>query len=353
MLITGGAGFIGSRLARDLLARGDRVIVADYLHPQVHPGRGWPADLPREVELVPLDVTVEQTWGTLLRLHAPSVVVHLAAETGTGQSLTEASRHGMVNVVGTTRMLDAFSAQGYTPEHFILASSRAVYGEGEWTAAAGGGSCNPPPRRHEDLAAGRWDPVGAEGEALVHVPARAGRTVPNPSNIYAATKLTQELVLRAWCAAMNSRLSVLRLQNVYGPGQSPTNFYTGILTLFARLASAHSSLDVYEDGLILRDFVFVGDVVTALAAAIDRPPEQSRVLDVGSGAPTTILDAAARIARIAGAPEPVVSGRFRDGDVRAASCDIEPTMQELGWQPKVGLDDGLAQLVGWMREVGE
>ena len=349
VLITGGAGFIGSRLATALLERGRRVVVADVLHPQVHDRPGRPADLPDGAELLPVDVTVPSCWQAVLRMVQPDTIVHLAAETGTGQSLTEATRHGSVNVVGTTQMIDALTSSAHVPRHLVLASSRAVYGEGAWVAADGT-VAHPPPRRHDDLAAGRWDPVGADGVPLRHRPSVAGVTAPNPTNVYAATKLAQEHILQAWCAAKGSALSVLRLQNVYGPGQSPRNSYTGILTLFARLAVTGQPLDVYEDGAIVRDFVHVADVVAALAAAVAAPPQAPRLLDIGSGSPTTILDAARLLADLAGGPGAAVSGRFRDGDVRAASCQIDLARAELGWSPAWSLADGLASLVAWMRE---
>jgi dTDP-L-rhamnose 4-epimerase len=157
-------------------------------------------------------------------------------------------------------------------------------------------------------------------------------------------------MLRAWTAARGSALSVLRLQNVYGPGQSLTNPYTGIVSLFGRMARARQKLEVYEDGRILRDFVFIDDAVEALAAAVSRPPPQPRFVDIGSGIATTIHDLARRLANLCDAPEPMVVGKFRDGDVRAASCDIEPTASELGWQPQWSLDRGLPMLLNWIEE---
>jgi dTDP-L-rhamnose 4-epimerase len=141
---------------------------------------------------------------------------------------------------------------------------------------------------------------------------------------------------------------VLRLQNVYGPGQSLTNSYTGIVALFARLAREQRTLDVYEDGRILRDFVFIDDVVEALFAAIEVPAAQARCLDIGSGIATTIHELAKKIAGICDAPEPIVVGKFRDGDVRAARCDIERATKELEWRPHWTLEDGLRTLLDWI-----
>lgn len=352
VLITGGAGFIGCRLAHRLIGLGHDVVAADVLHPQVHPERTLPPEFPAAATFVPFDVTQADGWEPLLRQVQADVVVHLAAETGTGQSLSEASRHGLVNVVGTTRLMDGMMRLGSSrPSHVVLTSSRAVYGDGAW-AAADGSVVYPGGRRVADLREGRWDPVGADGAALRPLPSVAGVTEPRPTNVYAATKLAQEHLLDAWCAATETRLSILRLQNVFGPGQSIANSYTGVLTFFAREACAGNALDVYEDGEIIRDFVFVDDVVQALSSAVERPPATTRKVDIGSGEAATIATAAALIARHVDAPAPRVSGRFREGDVRAASCSIDAARAELGYEPATRLHEGIERLVDWVAANG-
>lgn len=345
VLITGGAGFIGSALSYRLVEAGYDVAVMDVLHPQVH-SADRPLDLPSSVRLFTGDVTHAPDWDAVLRLCRPSQIVHLAAETGTAQSLSEATRHGSVNVVGTTQLLDALSRSALVPEQLVLASSRAVYGEGSWQA--GTHVFYPPPRSHAQLLAGQWDPQGPDGEPAVPLPSRASETEPRPTNVYAATKLAQEHLLAAWTAAHDTNVSVLRLQNVYGPGQSLTNSYTGIVALFARLAREGQSLEVYEDGRIVRDFVYIDDVVDALFAALQDPATESRRLDIGSGKATTIHELADKVATMCDAPEPNVVPKFRDGDVRAASCDIGPAGSELGWRPKWTLDEGLPALLAWI-----
>lgn len=345
VLVTGGAGFIGSALARRLVKAGHDVAVMDVLHPQVH-GRGRAIDLPASVRLFTGDVTHGPDWDAVLRLFRPSQIVHLAAETGTAQSLSHATRHSSVNVVGTTQLLDALSRSTLVPDQVVLASSRAVYGEGAWRS--GPHTFYPRPRSHAQLLANAWDPKGPTGETGVPLPSCAGLTEPRPTNIYAATKLAQEHILAAWTAAHDTKLSVLRLQNVYGPGQSLTNSYTGIVTLFARLAREQLPLEVYEDGRIVRDFVFIEDVVDALFASVQRPAAESRCLDVGSGVATTVHELARKIAAVCGAPEPIVVPKFRDGDVRAASCTIEQATESLGWRPKWVLEDGLDALLKWI-----
>lgn len=351
VLVTGGAGFIGCGLTRRLLTAGFDVAVMDVLHPQVH-GERRALDLPSSVQLFTGDVTHAPDCDAVLRLFRPSQIVHLAAETGTAQSLSKATRHGSVNVVGTTQLLDALSRSAHVPDQLVLASSRAVYGEGAWQCGAQ--TFYPRARSHAQLLAGVWDPKGVNDEPATPVPSCAGRTQPRPTNIYGATKLAQEHILAAWAASNDTNLSVLRLQNVYGPGQSLTNSYTGIVTLFARLARERRPLEVYEDGGIVRDFVFIDDVIDALFAAVQTPAtEQQRCLDIGSGTATTIHELARKIAAICEAPEPIVVPKFRDGDVRAASCVIEPAKKDLHWHPKWALNDGLRALLGWIDQQPE
>jgi dTDP-L-rhamnose 4-epimerase len=349
ILVTGGAGFIGCALTSRLVELGLRVVVIDVLHPQVHASPGRPLRLSDEVALLPIDVTATSEWDAVLKLVRPSQIVHLAAETGTGQSLSQASRHARVNVVGTTEMLDALMRASVVPEQIVLSSSRAVYGEGEWVTEAGTGFY-PGPRTHSALQAAQWDPIGPDGGIASPLPSVADRTSTHPTSIYGATKLAQEHILSAWCAATGSSLSILRFQNVYGPGQSPTNSYTGVVTLFASLARRGGQLPVYEDGRILRDFVYIEDVVDSILAAIARPAQRTRIVDVGSGTTVSIHEVARRIAAAFEAPEPAVSGQFRDGDVRAAITDIEAAAKELAYQPKWTLQQGIAALLSSMTE---
>jgi dTDP-L-rhamnose 4-epimerase len=343
VLVTGGAGFIGCALSQRLACSAARWVVVDSLHPQVHPERVRPEGLHASAELVTSDITESATWDEVLENLRPDIVIHLAAETGTAQSLHEASRHAEVNVVGTTRMLDAFTRHGVVPERILLSSSRAVYGEGRWMSAAGDVRY-PGQRSHAQLERGAWDFDG-----LSPVPARAADNVPRPTSVYGSTKLSQEQVLAAWVGARDTALTVLRLQNVYGPGQSLTNSYTGIVSLFSQLARAGRSIPIYEDGEITRDFVFIDDVADAFVAALGTTRSVgTTTFDVGSGVPSTINDLARTIAQHHGAPAPHVTGAFRDGDVRFAACDIAPTVAALGWRPQWVLDAGIARLQEWI-----
>ncbi|MGJ4844449.1 NAD-dependent epimerase/dehydratase family protein [Leifsonia sp. Le1] len=343
-LVTGGAGFIGVAIARRFAQTFDRWVVLDSLHPQVHASGERPAELVDAAELVVGDVTSAAVWDELLAGVLPEVVIHLAAETGTAQSLDEASRHAEANVVGTTRMLDAFTRHGIVPSQIVLSSSRAVYGEGRWSSEETGAVSYPGQRTHAQLDAGEWDFAGAAA-----VPSSAASTVPHPTSVYGATKLAQENVLAAWCGSRDAALTVLRLQNVYGPGQSLINSYTGIVSLFSQLAREGASIPVYEDGLITRDFVFIEDVASAFEAAVlAGGGADGRTLDVGTGRGATILQLATEIAAYHGAPAPHICGAYRDGDVRFAGCTIDETQRVLGWSPEHSLTQGIAALQSWI-----
>jgi len=344
VLVTGGAGFIGVAIARRFAETADRWVVVDSLHPQVHASGERPAELADAAELIVGDVTDANVWDAVLSGVRPDVVIHLAAETGTAQSLDEATRHAEVNVVGTTRMLDAFTRHGIVPSHIVLSSSRAVYGEGRWASTVSGVESYPGQRTHAQLEAGEWDVAGATA-----VPSSATSTVPHPTSVYGATKLAQENVLAAWCASRDAALTVLRLQNVYGPGQSLINSYTGIVSLFSQLARDGKSIPVYEDGLITRDFVFIDDVAAAFEAAVAVGGAAGRrTLDVGTGVGVMIHELATEIAAYHDAPAPHISGAYRDGDVRYAGCTIDETRRILGWSPAFSLTQGIVELQTWI-----
>lgn len=341
-LVTGGAGFIGCALSERLPDHFDRVVAMDNLHPQVHPRQDRPADLDERVEFVKADVTHADDWDRLLADVKPTAVVHLAAETGTGQSLTEATRHAMVNVVGTTEMLDALVRHDSLPERIVLTSSRAVYGEGKWVDGDGRATY-PGQRSRVMLESGVWDFPG-----LTATPFESSSVQPMPTSVYGSTKLAQEHIISSWCLSMNVVPVLYRLQNVYGPGQSLINPYTGIVSLFAQKAKAGEVIPVYEDGDIIRDFVFIDDVADSIVAGILRSPATTNPYDIGSGEATSIMRLAQITADHYGAPAPKVNGMFRDGDVRHASCTIDGSEAALGWAPQVMVEEGVRRLCDWI-----
>ncbi|NUU16965.1 SDR family NAD(P)-dependent oxidoreductase [Cellulomonas humilata] len=342
VLVSGGAGFIGTAIAPALANEFGRVIAVDNLHPQVHPTAQRPTSLDARVELHVGDVTDPSVWDAVLSEVRPDVVVHLAAETGTSQSLAEASRHAQVNVVGTTQMLDGLLRHDALPARVVLSSSRAVYGEGAWTRPDGS-LFYPGQRTSAILAAAQWDFPGAEPVAMA-----AERVSPAPVSVYGATKLAQEHVLTSWAQSVGVEPVVLRLQNVYGPGQSLINPYTGIMSLFCRVAKAGRSIPLYEDGAVRRDFVLIDDVARAVVAGVLTESPGSVPIDIGSGEDQTIARAAALIADYYGAPEPHVTGQFRQGDVRHAWADVSHAADVLAWEPEFGLEAGVARLAAWI-----
>jgi dTDP-L-rhamnose 4-epimerase len=342
-LVTGGAGFVGCAISAGLAQRFERVVAFDNLHPQVHPRRVRPTALHPNVEFVLGDVSDVKAWELLLPDLRPSTVIHLAAETGTGQSLTEATRHSQVNVVGTAVMMDALASLDVLPARMILTSSRAVYGEGAWRSRRDGTIYYPGQRTREQLARAEWDFPGLEPE-----PASAATTRPSPASIYGATKLAQEHLMSAWATAFGSELVVLRLQNVYGPGQSLANPYTGIVPAFCRFARNGESIPLYEDGRMMRDFVFIDDVADAILRAVDIVNVPRYALDIGTAGGTSIAGLADRVTAIYDAPAPHVCGAYRFGDVRHANCSIDYAQSQLGWTPRQGLDTGLAHLTDWI-----
>ena len=348
ILITGGAGFIGTAFTKFLLrsAQAD-VVVLDNLLKQVHPTGRLPVDFPTGVRFVHGDVRDQRVLDELLADFSPDYVVHFAAETGTGQSMHEASRHASVNVVGTAELLDALHRHNRIPERVLLGSSRAVYGEGMWISAKGD-QFYPGARTHAQLAAAHWDFDAPDGSPARPAPHDATKVNPNPTSIYGATKLAQEGFMASWAAAHDVSLSVLRFQNVYGPGQSPTNPYTGIVNIFHQIARLGESIPVYEDGNIGRDFVYIDDVVEACGAALFSRIAGKTCYDVGTGEELTIGDIAEVIARLHKAPEPQICGKFRVGDVRSAVASVQGLANDLKVSAKVPFATGVKKVGEWL-----
>lgn len=341
-IVTGGAGFIGCAISAELNKRFGRVIVLDNLHPQVHVSRTRPDALHANAELHLMDITDITAWDRVLADCRPDMLIHLAAETGTGQSLVEARRHADTNVNGTAIMLDALLRNEAVPKRVVLTSSRAIYGEGAWRSSTDGRLFHPGPRNRDQLAAGRWDFDGTP----VAMDARTTR--PAPVSVYGATKLAQEHILSSWCNAVGTELTILRLQNVFGPGQSLINPYTGIVALFCQLSRRGNSAPLFEDGMMLRDFVLIDDVVDALISAVGHNDVAGSIFDIGGGIPTTIFSLATQISQLYGAPPPHISAEYRYGDVRHAFCALDATTASLRWKPRFSLERGLTAVIAWI-----
>lgn len=350
ILVTGGAGFIGSRLVRQLCATAEKTVVFDSLHSQVH-GEG--ATFPDEganVICMKADIRDGDALRSAISDHAPTLIYHLAAETGTGQSYDLISRYCDVNVGGTARLIEALRQSSSPPRRVVLASSRAVYGEGAFQTDDGS-LVIPASRREERLRAGDFVPRDLAGRALRPVPTPESLP-PAPASIYGSTKLMQEYLLEQGLAGMATELVLLRFQNVYGPGQSLRNPYTGVLSIFCSQILAGRTLNIFEDGEIVRDFVFVDDVVEALVKAGTAAAPGSTPINIGSGTPASILGTAQFLLKTLRAPEDrfLISGDFRIGDIRHSVADIGRARERLNWQPRFSLEKGLEALADWARQ---
>lgn len=351
ILVTGGAGFIGSHLVRALLAAGHRIKVLDSLSPQIHGAVPHGLDWLDEVDFVRGSVTSEKDVRSALE--TAEMIVHLAAETGTGQSMYEIASYCDVNVQGTAVLLHVLAnGGGKAIDRIVLASSRSVYGEGAYVC----GSCDPAMRVYPaarspaQLAASDWDHrCPACSAALTPVPTREDDR-KTPASIYASTKLAQEDLVRVACQSLGIGYAILRLQNVYGEGQSLKNPYTGILSIFSTRIRRGLPLPIFEDGLETRDFVHVEDVVHAVAAALHAETPPNRPINVGAGVKTTVADVAAELSRAFGAaPDLVVTGQYRVGDIRHNRADIAALRDILGYQPRIGLAEGLRRFAAWVQ----
>lgn len=344
VFITGGAGFIGSRLARALTDRGAVVSIYDNLLEQVH---GAEPDVDVAGRLIIGDIRDEQALAGAISVSRPEIAIHLAAETGTGQSADEPARYADVNVVGCAKLIEILKAQPDPPRRVILAATRAVYGEGAYRDR-NGRVFAPEPRSPESMADGVFDLLEASGEVLEPLRTREDLP-PRPGSVYGSTKLMQEYLLQQTPAPWD--VVLLRLQNVFGPGQSLRNPYTGVLSIFCQQILSGGDVGVYEDGRIFRDFVYVDDVVAAFVAACTSDRASGQVINIGTGHATSILHAAERILAHLGA-EPNrcrVNGAFRAGDVRHAVADVSKAADLLDWRAEVAFDEGVARLVAWAR----
>ena len=346
VLITGGAGFIGSHLADELLRHGYRVRVLDSLVPQVHgPDAVRPRYLDPEVELIKGDVRDAATVKKALAgTHA---VYHFASMVGVGQSMYEIEQYTSVNNVGTAVLLEAL-AHEKGDRKLVVASSMSIYGEGRYRDAEGR-LYDDVKRSVEHLKCGRWEPGNEKGERLVPVPTPEDK-VPSLASVYALSKYDQERMSIIVGSSYGIPVVALRFFNVYGTRQALSNPYTGVLAIFASRLLNKNSPRIFEDGMQQRDFVSVHDVAAACRLALEVEQQKADVFNIGSGASISVLEVLQRFSRLLNCEsiEPEITGNYRAGDIRHCFADIGAARAHLGYQPKVRFDDGLAELAGWL-----
>lgn len=355
ILITGGAGFIGSNIALKLIAKGYDVTVLDNLSPQIHgddPDTTSPLynSIKGKVRFVRGSVTSREDW-----LHAingsdtpAEAVIHLAAETGTGQSMYEIQKYTDVNIGGTSLMLDILTNTRHSVKKVVVAASRAIYGEGRYRCAVHG-EVYPLARIDEDMSRGDFGckcPVcGADVELL----STTEESKIHPTSVYGITKQVQEQLVMCVCPTIGIAPVAYRYQNVYGPGQSLSNPYTGILSIFSTRIKNGNPINIFEDGRETRDFVYIDDVVEATILGLEKPEADGHAFNVGTGVATDVLTVANTLIEKYGIDVPVsVSGNYRLGDIRHNYADITRARTLLGFEPKRSFSDGIAQFARWV-----
>ncbi len=351
ILITGGAGFIGSRLANFLIAAGHNVRVLDNLSPQIHGAEPESSPLLRsldeKVEFIRGSVTHRQD---LMRaLSGMDTVVHLAAETGTGQSMYAIEHYSNVNIGGTALLLDLIANEKFPIKKIVVASSRAVYGEGKYHCDVHG-FVFPSSRAARDMEQGDFSVHCPVCDVPAQMVATDEATPVKPSSVYGVTKLTQEQLVLTVGQALGISAIAFRYQNVYGPGQSLSNPYTGILSIFSTRIRNKSGINIFEDGEESRDFVYIDDVIAATAKAVEHEQPLVDVFNVGSGAATDVMTIATTLQRLLGETVPTsVSGQFRLGDIRHNVADLTKVRAMLGFEPAVTIEEGLRRFVDWVK----
>jgi len=349
VLITGGAGFIGSRLARSLLIRGYEVSILDNFSSQIHGAQGeLPPDLASSVQIFRGDVRDKGLCE--YAFDRQNVIVHLAAETGTGQSMYSIRHYSEVNVGGTANLIELLLTGRYPVKSFVVASSRAVYGEGA-AQCLEHGSVFPAARTRVAMEAGDFEPKCphcGRSTAMIPTPEEAPF---RPSSFYGLTKQIQEQMVLMYAAALGINGFALRYQNVYGPGQSLRNPYTGILAIFSNQARTNEPIYIFEDGQQSRDFVYVDDVVEATVRCVEAPALEPCALNVGTGRAVTVRDVVQQLTvYFSGNSEVSITGAFREGDIRHNCASIEKLRKTLGFVPQRQFQHGLEEFLAWVTD---
>lgn len=352
VLITGGAGFIGSNVALKLIDKGVKVSVLDNLSPQIHgenPDITSPLynSIKDKVHFIKGSVTSRDDWKKALE--GVDAVLHLAAETGTGQSMYEIEKYVNVNIGGTAILLDILTNEKTDVKRVVVAESRAIYGEGRYWSDELNSFVYPDERPEESMSKGDFEVkydgctqplklVGTTEDSLIH-----------PGSVYGITKQVQGQLVHMVCKSIGIESVSFRYQNVYGPGQSLSNPYTGILSIFSTRIKNGNGINIFEDGLETRDFVYIDDIVDATILGLTVPGVSGHAFNVGTGVATDVLTVANTLKKFYGIDVPVsVSGNYRLGDIRHNFADITKARALLGFEPQWTFDKGIEQFCKWV-----
>lgn len=352
VLITGGAGFIGSHVALKLVKQGVKVTVLDNLSPQIHgdnPEETSPLyqSIKEKVKFIKGSVTSREDW--LKALEGIDAVLHLAAETGTGQSMYEIEKYVNVNIGGTAILLDILTNERTDVKRVVVAESRAIYGEGRYWSEELDTFIYPDERPEATMSEGDFEVkypgctqplklVGTTEDSLVH-----------PGSVYGITKQVQGQLVHLVCKSIGIESVSFRYQNVYGPGQSLSNPYTGILSIFSTRIKNGNGINIFEDGMETRDFVYIDDIADATILGLSVPGISGNAFNIGTGVATDVLTVAKTLIKHYGKEVPLtVSGNYRLGDIRHNFADITKARNLLGFEPKWSFDKGIEQFCRWV-----
>jgi dTDP-L-rhamnose 4-epimerase len=350
LLITGGAGFIGSNLAVKLIEKGYNITILDNLSTQIHgqnPETESPlyASIKNSVTFIKGSVTKVEDWKKAIRNQ--NVIVHFAAETGTGQSMYEISKYVDVNINGTAIMLDLLANEAHNVQKVVIASSRSIYGEGKYLSDDFG-VVYPEHRTPEYMDKGDFEVKFNGSSKLTLLPTDEDSKI-HPSSVYGITKQNQEQMIMTVCPTIGIAPVAFRYQNVYGPGQSLKNPYTGILSIFSTQIKNGNDLNIFEDGMESRDFVFIDDVVEATILGIENQAANNQIFNVGSGEPTTVTDVANSLVKHYGSDTKIkITGNYRLGDIRHNFADLTKIKEILGFEPKFNFSRGIELFANWV-----
>jgi NAD-dependent epimerase/dehydratase len=353
ILITGGAGFIGSNLALALIKRGHQVTVLDNLSEQIHgknPEKTSPLylSIKDKVQFIKGTVACRETLQKAIANN--TVIVHLAAETGTGQSMYEIQHYTDVNIGATALLLDILTNEKHLVKKVVVASSRAIYGEGKYYNKTKNTFVYPLQRTDNDMQKGDFEVKDPQNHSdVLELVATTEDAIIHPTSVYGITKQVQEQLVMTVCPTIGIAGVAFRYQNVYGPGQSLKNPYTGILSIFSTQIKNGNGINIFEDGKETRDFVFISDVVDATVLGIEKETANNQVFNVGTGVATDVITVATELSNNYGIQVPItISGNYRLGDIRHNYADITKARQLLGFEPKISFKEGLKQFTDWV-----